>query len=60
MDEGVEYSAEDVATFLGLKPPRTRQLLNGLVDMGKVLTTASTKNRRYIKKGNMFFDVESI
>ncbi len=50
MDEGTEYSTNEVATHIGLKGPRTRQLLNELVDIGKLTATATTKNRRYIKK----------
>jgi predicted HTH transcriptional regulator len=34
MDEGKEYSTDEVADSIGLKGPRTRQLLNELVDMG--------------------------
>jgi predicted HTH transcriptional regulator len=50
MDEGTEYSTDEVADRIGLKGPRTRQLLNELVDIGKLTSTATTKNRRYIKK----------
>ncbi len=50
MDEGTEYSTDEVAACIGLKGPRTRQLLNELVDIGKLTATATTKNRRYIKK----------
>lgn len=50
MKEGVLYSTEDVANAIGLKGPRTRQLLNELVEMGVMESTAATKNRRYIKK----------
>lgn len=49
-DEGTEYSTEVIAERVGLKGPRTRQLLNELVDLGQITTTAATKNRRYIKK----------
>jgi predicted HTH transcriptional regulator len=49
MDEKTEYSTDEVADHIGLKGPRTRQLLNELVDMGRLTTTATTKNRRYIK-----------
>ncbi len=44
------YSAENIAEAIGLKGARTRQLLNELVAMGVVECTATTKNRRYIKK----------
>jgi predicted HTH transcriptional regulator len=49
MSENVEYSTEEVASSIGLKGARTRQLLNELVEMGKVKSTAATKKRRYIK-----------
>lgn len=32
MEAGIEYSTEQVAGKIGLKGPRTRQLLNELVD----------------------------
>ena len=32
MEAGIEYSTEQVAEKIGLKGPRTRQLLNGLVN----------------------------
>ncbi len=50
MKKGVLYSTEELAVAIGLKGPRTRQLLNELVAMGLVECTAATKNRRYIKK----------
>ena len=50
MKKGVLYSTEELAVAIGLKGPRTRQLLNELVAMGVVECTAATKNRRYIKK----------
>lgn len=50
MKNGVLYSTEEIATVIGLKGPRTRQLLNELVAMGIVECTATTKNRRYVKK----------
>ena len=50
MKIGVAYSTEEIAGAVGLKGPRTRQLLNELVVMGVVESTAATKNRRYIKK----------
>ena len=34
MDVDVEYSTDQIAEIIGLKGPRTRQLLNELVDMG--------------------------
>jgi predicted HTH transcriptional regulator len=50
MEVGVSYSTEDIAVKIGLKGPRTRQLLNELVAMGILECTAATKNRRYIRK----------
>ena len=50
MKIGVAYSTEEIAGAVGLKGPRTRQLLNELVAIGVVECTAATKNRRYIKK----------
>lgn len=52
MEEGVLYSTEEIATAIGLKGPRTRQLLNELVELGVVESTATTKNRRYIRRKN--------
>ena len=50
MEKEVLYSTEEIATVIGLKGPRTRQLLNELVAMGVVDCTAATKNRRYVKR----------
>ena len=49
MDAGVEYSTEQVAGKIGLKGPRTRQLLNELVNMELLACIGTTKRRRYIK-----------
>ena len=49
MDAGVEYSTEQVAENIGLKGPRTRQLLNELVNMELLACIGTTKRRRYIK-----------
>ena len=49
MDVGVEYSTEQVAEKIGLKGPRTRQLLNELVNMELLACIGTTKRRRYIK-----------
>ena len=48
-DAGVEYSTEQVAEKIGLKGPRTRQLLNELVNMELLACIGTTKRRRYIK-----------
>lgn len=50
MQEGKSYSTEEVAQMIGLKGPRTRQLLNELVVLELVSCTAATKNRRYVKE----------
>ena len=49
MDVDVEYSTDQIAEIIGLKGPRTRQLLNELVDMGLLACIGATKRRRYIK-----------
>ena len=49
MEAGVEYSAEQVAEKIGLKGPRTRQLLNELVNQELLACIGTTKRRRYIK-----------
>ncbi len=49
MKPEMQYSTEEIAKKIGLKGPRTRQLLNELVAMGIISCTATTKNRRYIK-----------
>ena len=41
MDTCQEYSVGEIAALIGLKEPRTRQLLNALVPMNKVKVTAS-------------------
>lgn len=50
MEYGVEYSAKEIRTFLGLKESRTREILNSLIDKGFIRGTAATKNRKFIKK----------
>ncbi len=50
MQQGKSYSTEEIAQMIGLKGPRTRQLLNELVAMNFVSCTAATKKRRYIKE----------
>ena len=49
MEAGIEYSTKQVAERIGLKGPRTRQLLNKLVDKELLACTGTTKRRRYIK-----------
>lgn len=50
MEKEVLYSTKEIANAIGLKGPRTRQLLNELVEIGVVDCTAATKNRRYVKR----------
>ncbi len=50
MEEGREYTTEAIAGIIGLKGPRTRQLMNELVELGKVESIGTTKNRRYRKR----------
>jgi len=50
MQDDVEYSCDDIAEAIGLKSPRTRQILNELVSMNKIIILGATKGRRYIKK----------
>lgn len=49
MEFGVEYSAKEVRTFLGLKPTRTREILNSLIDKGFVRGSSATRNRKFVK-----------
>ena len=49
MELEVLYKTEEIAEKIGLRGPRTRQLLNELVAMGRLTCTAATKNRRYIR-----------
>ena len=50
MEDGREYTTEAIARIIGLKGPRTRQLMNELVELGKVESIGTTKDRRYRKK----------
>lgn len=43
MDIGVEYSTEQIAEKIGLKGPRTRQLLNELVNKKLLLVLEQQK-----------------
>lgn len=53
MEEGREYTTEAIAGIIGLKGPRTRQLMNELVELDKVESIGTTKDRRYRK--NKYF-----
>jgi len=51
MEDGEEHTTETIAEAIGLKGPRTRQILNELVELGKIESLGTTKDRRYqIKK----------
>ena len=43
MEEGREYTTEAIAGIIGLKGPRTRQLMNELVELGKVESIGTTR-----------------
>ena len=49
MDNNVEYSSEEIASLIGLKGSRTRQLLKELVDLKKLTCTSAAKRRKYKK-----------
>ena len=52
MEEGKEYTTESIAAVIELKGPRTRQLMNELVELGKIESIGTTKDRRYKKNLN--------
>ncbi|MFN2926138.1 RNA-binding domain-containing protein [Lachnospiraceae bacterium YH-ros2228] len=47
MEDGGEYTTETIARAIGLKGPRTRQILNELVELGEIVSLGTTKDRRY-------------
>ena len=47
MEDGREYTTEAIAGVIGLKGPRTRQILNELVELEKIESLGTTKDRRY-------------
>ena len=49
MEAGKEYTTECIAALIGLKGPRTRQLLNELVELGRIESIGTNKGRRYKK-----------
>lgn len=49
MEAGIEYSTEQVAEKIGLKGPRTSQLLDELVNKELLACIGTTKRKRYIK-----------
>ena len=50
MEDGREYTTEAIAEVIGLKGPRTRQIMNELVELGVMERLGKTKDRRYRKK----------
>ena len=50
METGIEYSTEQMAEKIGLKGPRTRQLLNELVNKELLACIGTIKRRMYIKQ----------
>lgn len=49
MEAGIEYSTEQVAEKIGLKGPRTRQLLNELVNKELLVCIGTTKEEGILK-----------
>ena len=47
MEDGREYTTETIAGMIGLKGPRTRQILNELSELGIIERLGTTKDRRY-------------
>ena len=47
MEYGGEYTTETIVRAIGLKGPRTRQILNELVELGEIVSLGTTKDRRY-------------
>ena len=43
------WKIEGIAAVIELKGPRTRQLMNELVELGKIESIGTTKDRRYKK-----------
>ena len=61
MEEG--YTTEAIAGIIGLKCPRTRQLMNELVELGKVESIGTTKDRRYfdgIRKNMLYMNMVKV
>ena len=54
MEDGEEHTTETIAEAIGLKGPRTRQILNELVELGKIESLGTTKDRRYQIKKDFF------
>lgn len=44
------YSSDEIASMIGLKGSRTRELLKEMVELGYIESTSATNGRRYIKK----------
>lgn len=52
LEKGKPYSSDEIASMIGLKGSRTRELLKEMTDLGYIEATSATNGRRYIKKTN--------
>ena len=50
LEIGKPYSSNEIASMIGLKGSRTRELLKEMVELGYIESTSATNGRRYIKK----------
>lgn len=48
MERGKEYGIQDFCDLLKLKESRTKDILKGLVENGKIETVGANRDRRYI------------
>lgn len=49
LEKGKPYSSDEIASMIGLKGSRTRELLKEMTDLGYIEVTSATNGRRYIK-----------
>ena len=49
MKSDVEYKLSDISEIQGVKETRTKSIIKGLIEAGKIETIGSTKAKRYIK-----------
>ena len=49
MKPGYEYKLRDIAEIIGVKETRTKEILKGLIEAGRIEIIGSTKAKRYIK-----------
>ena len=50
LEDGREFTTDTIAEAIGLKGPRTRQILKELVELGMIVSLGTTKGRRYRRK----------